>query len=171
MGSDDTDETRIIYHMDDEDTPYLVKLSVPQSMVTLADFKAVLSLPTANYKYFFKSLDADFGVVKEEIIDDNTRLPIFKGRVVAWVSPLPLTSDIETTSFVDSDDDEDDDELTSHISTTTYETNSRISTTTDETSVSRIHDRRHRRRRRRHRMPVMSRVRMPEPMSGSARDN
>ncbi|CAG2183536.1 unnamed protein product, partial [Oppiella nova] len=127
-------------------------------MVTLADFKAVLSLPTANYKYFFKSLDADFGVVKEEIIDDNTRLPIFKGRVVAWVSPLPLTSDIETTSFVDSDDDEDDDELTSHISTTTYETNSRISTTTDETSVSRIHDRRHRRRRRRHRMPVMSRT-------------
>jgi len=60
-----------------------------------------------------------------------------------------ITSDIETTSFVDSDDDDDDDEITS-----------RISTTTDETSVSRIHDRRHRRRRRRHRMPVMSRVRL-----------
>ena len=56
-----------------------------------------------------------------------------------------VTSDIDTTSFVDSDDDEDD-------------LNSQVSTTTDETSVSKIQERRHRRRRRRHRMPVMSRV-------------
>ncbi|XP_054159003.1 segment polarity protein dishevelled homolog DVL-3-like [Oppia nitens] len=155
--------TQCIYHCDDEETPYLVKIPVPQSRITLADFKAVLSSAgNTHYKYFFKSLDADFGIVKEEIIDDSSRLPIFKGRVVAWITPLPLTSDAETTTFVDSDDDDDDDddddELTSHISTTSYETNSRISTTTDETSVSRIHDHRHRRRRRRHRMPIMSRT-------------
>lgn len=52
-----------------------------------------------------------------------------------------MTSDIETTSFLDSEDD-----------------TSRISTTTEETSVSRVHAR-HRRRRRKHRMPPMSRVR------------
>ena len=184
-----TDETKIIYHIDDEETPYLVKVPVPHSDITLADFKAALSLPRLNYKYFFKSLDDDFGVVKEEIIDENTILPIFKGRVVAWLvaadgsnlsdntsqqacsdrhSDRPnvhhyhrtpehnpcrcgdtssvVTSDIETTSFVDSDDDSDND------------INSHTSTTTDETSVSRLNSRRHRRRRRRHRMPIMSRV-------------
>jgi segment polarity protein dishevelled len=80
-----SDETKIIYHIDDEETPYLVKLSIPHQNITLADFKSVLSLPRPNYKYFFKSLDDDFGVVKEEIIEDDTKLPIFKGRVVAWV--------------------------------------------------------------------------------------
>ncbi|RWS27003.1 Segment polarity protein dishevelled-like protein DVL-3 [Leptotrombidium deliense] len=227
------EETRIIYHVDDEETPYLVKLPIAANRVSLSDFKAVLSLPKPNYKYFFKSTDYDFGVVKEEVIDDEAKLPLFKGRVVAWlvsadgsnvsdgsnsqvteVSGIPahhpnqrlpligdsrpssfhgrgsaasdncdsittctetesivssrkghhygkhghhhhhhhcgcdssvMTSDIDTTSFIDSEEDEE-------------ETTSRISTTTDETSVSRIHASRHRRRRRRHRMPAMSRT-------------
>uniref|UniRef100_A0A8C6P2V9 Dishevelled segment polarity protein 3a n=1 Tax=Nothobranchius furzeri TaxID=105023 RepID=A0A8C6P2V9_NOTFU len=76
-------ETKIIYHLDDQETPYLVKLPVPADKVTLADFKNVLKKP--NYKFFFKSMDDDFGVVKEEISDDNARLPCFNGRVVSWV--------------------------------------------------------------------------------------
>uniref|UniRef100_A0AAQ6ADC7 Dishevelled segment polarity protein 3a n=1 Tax=Amphiprion ocellaris TaxID=80972 RepID=A0AAQ6ADC7_AMPOC len=76
-------ETKIIYHLDDQETPYLVKLSVPADKVTLADFKNVLKKP--NYKFFFKSMDDDFGVVKEEISDDNAKLPCFNGRVVSWV--------------------------------------------------------------------------------------
>lgn len=52
-------ETRIIYHIDEEDTPYLVKVPVPIDRVTLADFKSVLCRP--NYKFFFKSLDDEFG--------------------------------------------------------------------------------------------------------------
>uniref|UniRef100_A0A8D0AGV4 Dishevelled segment polarity protein 3a n=1 Tax=Sander lucioperca TaxID=283035 RepID=A0A8D0AGV4_SANLU len=76
-------ETKIIYHLDDQETPYLVKLSVPADKVTLADFKNVLKKP--NYKYFFKSMDDDFGVVKEEISDDNAKLPCFNGRVVSWL--------------------------------------------------------------------------------------
>lgn len=55
------EETKIIYHMDDEETPYLVKLTVSPERVTLADFKNVLNRP--NYKYFFKSMDDDFGYV------------------------------------------------------------------------------------------------------------
>ncbi|KAI5098383.1 segment polarity protein dishevelled-like DVL-3, partial [Silurus meridionalis] len=77
-------ETKIIYHLDDQETPYLVKVSVPAEEVTLAHFKQVLNKP--NYKFFFKSMDDDFGVVKEEISDDNTKLPCFNGRVVSWVS-------------------------------------------------------------------------------------
>lgn len=53
------EETKVIYHIDDEETPYLVKLSISPERVTLADFKNVLNRP--NYKYFFKSMDDDFG--------------------------------------------------------------------------------------------------------------
>uniref|UniRef100_A0A8C5DM99 Segment polarity protein dishevelled homolog DVL-3-like n=1 Tax=Gouania willdenowi TaxID=441366 RepID=A0A8C5DM99_GOUWI len=83
-------ETKIIYHLDDQETPYLVKLSVPADKVTLADFKNVIKKP--NYKFFFKSMDDDFGVVKEEISDDNAKLPCFNGRVVSWVSCCTLNS-------------------------------------------------------------------------------
>ncbi|XP_051967192.1 segment polarity protein dishevelled homolog DVL-1b isoform X1 [Xyrauchen texanus] len=79
-------ETKIIYHIDEEETPYLVKLSVAPEKVTLADFKNVLSnRPVNSYKFFFKSMDQDFGVVKEEVSDDNAKLPCFNGRVVSWL--------------------------------------------------------------------------------------
>nr|KAF6504765.1 dishevelled segment polarity protein 1 [Rousettus aegyptiacus] len=79
-------ETKIIYHMDEEETPYLVKLPVAPERVTLADFKNVLSnRPVHAYKFFFKSMDQDFGVVKEEISADSARLPCFNGRVVSWL--------------------------------------------------------------------------------------
>ena len=71
---------------DDEDTPYLVKVPVPPDRVTLGDFKNVLNKP--NCKYFFKSMDDDFGVVKEEITDDALNLPCFNGRVVSWSVPF-----------------------------------------------------------------------------------
>ncbi|XP_018914936.1 segment polarity protein dishevelled homolog DVL-1 isoform X2 [Bemisia tabaci] len=77
------EETKIIYHIDDEATPYLVKLPIAPERVTLCDFKNVLNRP--NYKFFFKSMDDDFGVVKEEIIEDDAHLPCFNGRVVSWL--------------------------------------------------------------------------------------
>lgn len=77
------DETKVIYHIDDEETPYLVKIAISPEKVTLADFKNVLNRP--NYKFFFKSMDDDFGVVKEEIIEDSAHLPCFNGRVVSWL--------------------------------------------------------------------------------------
>lgn len=54
-------ETKAIYHIDDESTPYLVKIPLPSSEVTLKDFKNVLNKQNANYKYFFKSYDQEFG--------------------------------------------------------------------------------------------------------------
>nr|XP_005997968.1 PREDICTED: segment polarity protein dishevelled homolog DVL-2 [Latimeria chalumnae] len=77
-------ETKIIYHMDEEETPYLVKVPMAADRITLLDFKQVLNKPP-GYKYFFKSMDQDFGVVKEEISDDNAKLPCFNGRVVSWL--------------------------------------------------------------------------------------
>lgn len=52
-------ETKIIYHIDEEETPYLVKIPIPSEEITLQDFKQVLNKP--NYKFFFKSMDQDFG--------------------------------------------------------------------------------------------------------------
>jgi segment polarity protein dishevelled len=55
-------ETKIIYHIDEESTPYLVKIPLPPPQVKLRDFKIILSKQqTCNYKFFFKSMDADFG--------------------------------------------------------------------------------------------------------------
>lgn len=103
--------TVVIYHIDDEETPYRTKLFVSGDQVTLADFKGALNLPR-NYKFFFKSEDADFGlgfklilnnllnvfevinnvfsVVKEEIIEDRGRLPLLNGRVEAWVQVFKI---------------------------------------------------------------------------------
>ncbi|XP_072833304.1 segment polarity protein dishevelled homolog DVL-2 [Pogona vitticeps] len=82
-GAPPSGETKVIYHLDEEETPYLVKIPVPAERLTLGHVKAALARPGA--KYFFKSMDQDFGVVKEEISDDNAKLPCFNGRVVSWL--------------------------------------------------------------------------------------
>ncbi|XP_022666780.1 segment polarity protein dishevelled-like isoform X2 [Varroa jacobsoni] len=83
MMAQNESETKIFFYVDDEETPYLVKVPVPLAQVTLQDFKGALQ--RTNFKFFFKSLDADFGVVKEEIVEDSAVLPAFKGRVVSWL--------------------------------------------------------------------------------------
>lgn len=55
------EEIKVIYYIDDEQTPYLVKIPLSIAQVTLRDFKTVLNKQSCNYKYFFKSFDADFG--------------------------------------------------------------------------------------------------------------
>uniref|UniRef100_A0A8C5FXK2 Dishevelled segment polarity protein 2 n=1 Tax=Gadus morhua TaxID=8049 RepID=A0A8C5FXK2_GADMO len=134
-------ETKIIYHIDEEETPYLVKIPIPAENITLLDFKQVLNKP--NYKFFFKSMDQDFGVVKEEISDESAKLPCFNGRVVSWSrlerhlagyesSTTVMSSELDTTSFCDSEDDD---------------TMSRFSSTTEQSTASRLL-KRHRRRRK-----------------------
>lgn len=38
-------------------------------------------------------------VVKEEISDDNAKLPCFNGRVVSWVSEMSAAATLSTLSF------------------------------------------------------------------------
>ncbi|KAG8196080.1 hypothetical protein JTE90_007820 [Oedothorax gibbosus] len=90
------EETKIFYHIDDEDTPYLVKIPVPLDRVTLGDFKNVLNRP--NYKFFFKSMDDDFGVVKEEISDETSKLPCVGGKIVSWLVTAEGSSLSDSTS-------------------------------------------------------------------------
>uniref|UniRef100_A0A8D0AF04 Dishevelled segment polarity protein 1a n=1 Tax=Sander lucioperca TaxID=283035 RepID=A0A8D0AF04_SANLU len=144
-------ETKIIYHIDEEETPYLVKLSVSPEKVTLADFKNVLNnRPVNSYKFFFKSMDQDFGVVKEEISDDNAKLPCFNGRVVSWVSEmdsapmLPLSLGCAASA------------LTKEMWSTCGSCKSRLSSSTEQSSSSQLM-RRHKRRRRRHKVAKIDR--------------
>ncbi|GAA6080853.1 segment polarity protein dishevelled homolog DVL-3 [Tachysurus ichikawai] len=67
-------ETKIIYHLDDQETPYLVKVSVPAEEVTLAHFKQVLNKP--NYKFFFKSMDDDFGSTRHTDASEKKKSPV-----------------------------------------------------------------------------------------------
>uniref|UniRef100_A0AAQ5YTS0 Dishevelled segment polarity protein 1a n=1 Tax=Amphiprion ocellaris TaxID=80972 RepID=A0AAQ5YTS0_AMPOC len=148
-------ETKIIYHIDEEETPYLVKLSVSPEKVTLADFKNVLNnRPVNSYKFFFKSMDQDFGVVKEEISDDNAKLPCFNGRVVSWVSEMDVAPVLPLSpgclpGFAAS--------FLSPLSSLPYhEFHSlllcfRLSSSTEQSSSSQLM-RRHKRRRRRHKV-------------------
>jgi len=52
-------ETKVIYYVDDESIPYRIRIPVDSQTITLADIKS--ALVRTNCKYFFKSLDADFG--------------------------------------------------------------------------------------------------------------
>lgn len=53
------EETKVIYHIDDQETPYLIKIPKLADQITLLDLKNALN--KFNYKYFFKSMDDDFG--------------------------------------------------------------------------------------------------------------
>ncbi|EEC06168.1 Dishevelled protein, putative, partial [Ixodes scapularis] len=114
--------------------------------------------PPSFHPNLFDCRDGDTTFTESESMQSHSSLPSSVGSLAVagrsnghakgahgmrqYETPSVLTtSDIETTSFLDSED----------------ETTSRISTTTEESSVSRIYAR-HRRRRRK-KMPPMSRVR------------
>uniref|UniRef100_A0A3B3V442 Dishevelled segment polarity protein 1a n=1 Tax=Poecilia latipinna TaxID=48699 RepID=A0A3B3V442_9TELE len=96
-------ETKIIYHIDEEETPYLVKLSVPPEKVTLADFKNVLNnRPVNSYKFFFKSMDQDFGYHHFFLIDITSDCPFCKSEITLIIFP-PAPSQLVLAESAHSD--------------------------------------------------------------------
>ena len=55
------EETKIIYYIDDDKMPYLIKLNVAPEKATLKEFKNALNVNVKNYRYFFQTVDDDFG--------------------------------------------------------------------------------------------------------------
>ncbi len=53
------EETKVIYYVDDEETPYMMKIPLSPTKVTLSDLKGQLNRPFK--KFFFKSMDDDIG--------------------------------------------------------------------------------------------------------------
>ncbi|WAR04660.1 DIXC1-like protein [Mya arenaria] len=54
--------------------------------ITLHDFKGAFDRP-GQYRYHFKALDPEFGTVKEEISNEETIIPGWEGKIVAWIEP------------------------------------------------------------------------------------
>jgi len=78
-------QTKVVYYIGDENTPYLVKVPVAKEAISLADFKKCIN--KKNYKFFFQSYDEDFGLVKEEISDDKAVLPqTQEGKIVCFLT-------------------------------------------------------------------------------------
>lgn len=80
--------SKIIYYLSDKNaTPYMTSISKPLNSITLKDFKELLKVkPSQNLRFYFKSQDPEFGIVREEISNENALLPSFEGRVIAWIS-------------------------------------------------------------------------------------
>lgn len=134
------DETKICVIVDSR-TPVIFKIPLPANRITLRDFKSALpALNQPNYKYFFKSSDSEFGIVKEEIQEDESILPTYRNRVVAWIvtpgrvgDELASKSGIDTCNLTYTNTSYDD--CSSSVLTTDIDTNSYF-TETDEDSIS-----------------------------------
>ncbi|XP_051963736.1 dixin-A isoform X1 [Xyrauchen texanus] len=76
--------TKVLYYTDRSLTPFLVNIPKRLGEVTLQDFKAAVDRH-GSFRYHFKSLDPEFGTVKEEVFQDDALIPGWEGKIVAWV--------------------------------------------------------------------------------------
>ncbi|KAL7831721.1 hypothetical protein AOLI_G00292690 [Acnodon oligacanthus] len=76
--------TKVLYFTDRSLTPFLVNIPKRLGEVTLQDFKAAVDR-RGSFRYHFKSLDPEFGTVKEEVFQDDAIIPGWEGKIVAWV--------------------------------------------------------------------------------------
>lgn len=77
-------ETKLCIIIDSK-TPLLMKVPVEPGSLTLSQFKNLVGLNESHYKFYFKSHDSEFGMVKEELVEDDSILPVEDGKIVAWV--------------------------------------------------------------------------------------
>jgi len=81
-----TTSTKCIYYIHKETQPYCVTLFKKNDSVTLQDFKDNVKLePSCKYRFFFKTQEPEFGYLKEEVSCNETILPSFENRIVAWI--------------------------------------------------------------------------------------
>lgn len=76
--------TKALYYTDRSLTPFLVNIPKRLGEVTLHDFKLAVDRH-GNFRYHFKSLDPEFGTVKEEVFLDDAVIPGWEGKIVVWV--------------------------------------------------------------------------------------
>ncbi|XP_037079850.1 uncharacterized protein LOC119100808 [Pollicipes pollicipes] len=76
--------TKVVYYTEKTLTPFLSSVPKQLGEITLRDFKQIFDRP-GNYRFHFKSMDPEFGMVKEEISNDDEILPGFDGKLISWV--------------------------------------------------------------------------------------
>ena len=58
--------TKIVYFTPRSVTPFMTSVMRPVGRITLRDFKQLFDRP-GFYRYHFKTMDKEFGMVKEEV--------------------------------------------------------------------------------------------------------
>merc|ERR1712025_515712 len=77
-------QTKVVYFTPRSVTPFMSAISKPVGQITLRDFKGLFDRP-GFYRYHCKTLDKEFGMVKEEICSEDQLLPGVEGKIVIWV--------------------------------------------------------------------------------------
>ncbi|XP_046853500.1 dixin-like isoform X2 [Xenia sp. Carnegie-2017] len=82
------DVTRVTYQPSWSSTPSVLIIVKRLGEVTLGDLKSKLGLSGDNrqYRYFFKALDAEFGTIREELVNDDDVVPGWDGKIMAWIT-------------------------------------------------------------------------------------
>lgn len=78
------EQVKIVYFLGKSITPVLKTSDIGLGFFTLRDFKQVVKRP-GHYRYFFKSVDKDFGFVREELLFDDDIVPGSENKIVAWL--------------------------------------------------------------------------------------
>ncbi|KAL4228612.1 Dixin [Mactra antiquata] len=76
--------TKVLYFTDSSTTPSMLTINRRLGEITLRDFKSAFDRP-GPYRYHFKALDPEFGTVKEEISNEESIIPGWEGKIVAWI--------------------------------------------------------------------------------------
>lgn len=84
-------ETKLCIIVDSK-TPIIMKVPLAPENITLKQFKSIASLQDQSYKFYFRSKDDEFGIVKEELTEDDAVLPVEGDRIVAWIISDQLDS-------------------------------------------------------------------------------
>ncbi|XP_054716159.1 dixin-A-like isoform X2 [Uloborus diversus] len=79
-----SNSTKVVYYMDKSLTPFRCIMHKRIGEATLRDFKILFDRP-GQYRYHFKTLDPEFGMVKEEVLHDDDILPGWDSKIVAWI--------------------------------------------------------------------------------------
>ena len=69
--------TKVVYFTPRSVTPFMTSIQKPVGKITLRDFKALFDRP-GFYRYHFKTMDKEFGMVKEEVREEGTMRESFK---------------------------------------------------------------------------------------------
>ena len=81
--------TKIVYFTPRSVTPFMSSISRPVGRITLRDFKALFDRP-GFYRYHFKTMDKEFGMVKEEVRTKLTGVTIKDSKGISKLLLIQL---------------------------------------------------------------------------------
>ena len=88
-----TTATKVVYFTPRSVTPFMSTIPKPVGKIFLRDFKTLFDRP-GFYIYHFKTVDKEFGMVKEEV-RDNMHYALFESKL----HPLLITTHVRVTDI------------------------------------------------------------------------